>query len=61
MQYNTPTLGLYFFADDFIEFLSNLGPSCRRIPCHCVSLHIKAAMLNAFDFEEIGSGSVITL
>ena len=24
MQYNTPTLGLYFFADDFIEFLSNL-------------------------------------
>lgn len=44
-----------------IEFLSNLGPSCRRIPCHCVSLHIKAAMLNAFDFEEIGSGSVITL
>lgn len=24
MQYNTPTLGLYFFADDYIEFLSNL-------------------------------------
>lgn len=24
MQYNTPTLGLYFFADDYIEFLSHL-------------------------------------
>ena len=24
MQDNTPTLGLYFFADDYIEFLSNL-------------------------------------
>lgn len=24
MQYNSPTLGLYFFADDFMEFLSNL-------------------------------------
>ena len=24
MQYNTPTLGLSFFADDYIEFLSNL-------------------------------------
>ena len=24
MQYNTPILGLYFFADDYIEFLSNL-------------------------------------
>lgn len=24
MQYNSPTLGLYFFADDYIEFLSNL-------------------------------------
>ena len=24
MQYNTPTLGLYFFADDYIEFLTNL-------------------------------------
>lgn len=24
MQYNTPTLGLYFFSDDYIEFLSNL-------------------------------------
>ena len=24
MQYNTPTLGLYFFADDYIEFLRNL-------------------------------------
>ncbi len=24
MQYNTPTLGLYFWAPDYIEFLSNL-------------------------------------
>lgn len=24
MQYNSPTLGLYFFADDYMEFLSNL-------------------------------------
>lgn len=24
MQYNSPTLGLYFFADDYIEFLSNI-------------------------------------
>lgn len=25
MQYNTPTLGLYFFAEDYIELLSNLN------------------------------------
>ena len=24
MQYNSPTLGLYFWADDYIEFLKNL-------------------------------------
>ena len=24
MQYNTPTLGLYFFAADYIEFLQHL-------------------------------------
>ena len=30
MQYNTPTLGLYFFADDYIEFLSNLKYYLKR-------------------------------
>lgn len=42
-----------------IDYLAALGTNCRRIPCHCVSLHVKAAMLQAFDFEEIGSGTVI--
>ncbi len=44
-----------------IAYLQALGPDCRRIPCHCVSLHVKAAMLQAFDFEEIGSGSIIRI
>lgn len=46
-------------AKQTIHYLAQLGTNCRRIPCHCVSLHVKAAMLNAFDFEEIGAGSVI--
>lgn len=42
-----------------IDYLSKLGSNCRCIPCHCVSLHVKAAMLQAFDIEEIGAGSII--
>ena len=42
-----------------IEYLKALGPDCRLYPCHCTSLHVKAAMLQAFDFEEIGAGSCI--
>lgn len=46
--------------DATIEFFKSLGPTCRLYPCHCVSLHNRAKILQQLTFPEIGSGTVIT-